>query len=37
MAAMSANLNGRFCAHWSFGMTQSGRKKLVRFRFNIRV
>jgi len=30
-AETGAKLNGRFCAHWSFGMTQSGRLRPFRF------
>lgn len=28
MIGMDAKPNGRFCAHWSFGMTQSGRLRV---------
>jgi hypothetical protein len=31
MTEMGAKPNSWFCAHWQFGMTQSGRKLPVRF------
>lgn len=31
MTGKGAKPNSRFCAHWQFGMTQTGRKENVRF------